>query len=67
MDVGFIGLGIMGSRQAANLRRAGGPDAKGDAFTEYEMLLDLGVDGIFSDYTDTAVQARDWWQQRQSA
>jgi glycerophosphoryl diester phosphodiesterase len=49
-----------------NLRRAGGPDAKGDAFTEYELLLDLGVDGIFSDYTDTAVQARDWWQQRQS-
>jgi len=49
-----------------NLRRAGGPDAKGDAFREYELLLDLGVDGIFSDYTDTAVQARDWWQQRQS-
>ena len=23
MEVGFIGLGIMGSRQAANLRRAG--------------------------------------------
>src|SRR3954468_351021 len=23
MDIGFIGLGIMGSRQAANLRRAG--------------------------------------------
>ena len=51
----------------ANLRRTGGPDAKGDAFTEYELLLDLGVDGIFSDYPDTAVQARDWWQQRQSA
>lgn len=49
----------------AHLRLGGGPDAKGDAFSEYELLLDLGVDGFFSDYTDTAVQARDWWQQRQ--
>jgi glycerophosphoryl diester phosphodiesterase len=46
----------------ADLWVGDGPGAKGDAFTEYELLLGLGVDGLFSDYTDTAVQARDWWQ-----
>jgi glycerophosphoryl diester phosphodiesterase len=51
----------------ADFRRGGGPDAKGDAFSEYELLLDLGVDGVFSDYADTAVQARDWWQQRRAS
>jgi len=51
----------------ADFRLDGGPDAKGDAFGEYELLLDLGVDGVFTDYADTAVQARDWWQERRSA
>ena len=43
------------------------PDEKGDAFSEYEILMDLGVDGFFADYTDTAVQARDWWHERRIA
>ena len=43
------------------------PDEKGDAFGEYEILMDLGVDGFFADYTDTAVQARDWWHERRIA
>jgi glycerophosphoryl diester phosphodiesterase len=51
----------------ADLRLAGGPDAKGNAFGEYERLLDLGVDGFFCDHTDTGVQARDWWQQRRAS
>jgi glycerophosphoryl diester phosphodiesterase len=51
----------------ADLQLAGGPDAKGDAFGEYERLLDLGVDGFFCDYTDTGVQARDWWQERRAS
>jgi glycerophosphoryl diester phosphodiesterase len=30
----------------------------GDAFTEYEQFYELGVDGLFSDNPDTAVEAR---------
>ncbi|MEJ7705804.1 MAG: glycerophosphodiester phosphodiesterase [Nocardioidaceae bacterium] len=37
------------------------PNAKGDAFSEYETFFDLGIDGLFSDYADTAVAARDWY------
>lgn len=31
----------------------------GDAKAEYELFFGLGVDGVFSDYPDTAVQVRD--------
>ena len=34
------------------------PNAKGDAFAEYAAFFDAGVDGVFSDYSDTAVAAR---------
>jgi glycerophosphoryl diester phosphodiesterase len=42
------------------LRSGGGadPNAYGDAFTEYEQFYELGVDGVFSDNPDTAVEAR---------
>jgi glycerophosphoryl diester phosphodiesterase len=34
------------------------PNAYGDAFSEYEQFYELGVDGVFSDNPDTAVEAR---------
>jgi glycerophosphoryl diester phosphodiesterase len=42
------------------LRSGGGadPNAYGDAFSEYEQFYELGVDGVFSDNPDTAVEAR---------
>jgi glycerophosphoryl diester phosphodiesterase len=42
------------------LRSGGGadPNAYGDAFAEYEQFYELGVDGLFSDNPDTAVEAR---------
>ena len=41
------------------LRVGTDPTAYGDAFAEYALFLSLGVDGVFSDNPDTAVQARD--------
>ncbi len=40
------------------LRRGSDPAAWGDAIAEYEQFFGLGVDGVFSDYPDTAVEAR---------
>ena len=37
----------------------------GDALAEYFALFEAGVDGLFSDFTSTAVQARSQWLQRQ--
>ncbi len=37
------------------------PNAKGDAFAEYTAFFEAGVDGVFSDHPDTAVEARDAW------
>jgi glycerophosphoryl diester phosphodiesterase len=34
------------------------PDAYGNALAEYEQFYALGVDGVFSDNSDTAVEAR---------
>lgn len=45
----------------ADFRVGDDPNAKGDAFGEYETFFDLGIDGLFSDYTDTAIAARDWY------
>lgn len=39
------------------LRRGVDPSAYGDAFAEYAQFLALGVDGVFTDNTDTAVEA----------
>ena len=30
----------------------------GDPMAEYKLFFQLGVDGVFSDFTDTAVKAR---------
>jgi glycerophosphoryl diester phosphodiesterase len=45
----------------ADFRNGADPNAKGDAFAEYEAFFDLGVDGVFSDFTDTAVAAREFY------
>jgi glycerophosphoryl diester phosphodiesterase len=42
----------------ADFRRGTDPAAWGDAAAEYRLVLQLGLDGIFSDFTDTAVAAR---------
>ena len=34
------------------------PNAYGDAFAEYDLFFSLGVDGVFTDNPDTAVEAR---------
>jgi glycerophosphoryl diester phosphodiesterase len=38
--------------------------AQGDAVAEYLAFYDAGVDGVFSDYTATAVRALDQWESR---
>ncbi|MBA2445760.1 MAG: glycerophosphodiester phosphodiesterase [Nocardioidaceae bacterium] len=43
----------------ADYRVGTDPNAKGDAFSEYARFFDIGVDGVFADYTDTAIEARD--------
>ena len=42
----------------AELQRAGGPAAHGDAAAEYRHFLALGVDGLFSEFPREAVAAR---------
>ncbi|MGH3357119.1 MAG: glycerophosphodiester phosphodiesterase family protein, partial [Nocardioidaceae bacterium] len=49
----------------ANCREGTDPNAKGDAFCEYDAFFDAGVDGVFSDYTDTALEAREQWLRAQ--
>jgi len=51
---------------AENFRRGTDPNAKGDAIAEYHAFLDAGVDGVFSDYADTAVGALEIWQDEQT-
>jgi glycerophosphoryl diester phosphodiesterase len=47
---------------ATNFRRGDDPDARGDAIAEATAFLDAGVDGIFTDQTDTTAEARrQWW------
>jgi len=46
---------------ATDFRRGTDPNAKGDARAEIFAFLDAGVDGVFSDFADTAVDARDSW------
>ncbi len=42
-----------------DFRSSADPSAYGDAFAEYELFYGLGVDGVFSDNPDTAVEARE--------
>ena len=44
----------------ADFRDGDDPNAKGDVFGYLDAYFDLGVDGVFSDQPDSAVQARDW-------
>jgi glycerophosphoryl diester phosphodiesterase len=44
-----------------DLRRGTNPADYGDALAEYELFFSLGVDGVFSDNSDTAITARDEW------
>ncbi len=46
---------------ATSFGRGTDPDAKGDAPAEIQASLDAGVAGVFSDYADTTVDARDSW------
>ncbi|MEV7397352.1 glycerophosphodiester phosphodiesterase [Aeromicrobium sp. NPDC092404] len=48
-----------------NLRTSTIKAAHGDAVGEYLAFFDAGVDGVFSDFTQTAVQARSLWSERQ--
>jgi glycerophosphoryl diester phosphodiesterase len=46
---------------AKDFWRGDDPNAKGDAAAEIHAFLDEGVDGFFTDYPDTGVDARDAW------
>jgi glycerophosphoryl diester phosphodiesterase len=48
-----------------NLRTSTDKAAHGDAVGEYLAFFDAGVDGVFSDFTQTAVAARSQWWERQ--
>ncbi|WP_367649100.1 glycerophosphodiester phosphodiesterase [Aeromicrobium stalagmiti] len=48
-----------------NLRIGTDKAAHGDAMAEYLAFFDAGVDGVFSDFTQTAVRARTLWLARQ--
>jgi glycerophosphoryl diester phosphodiesterase len=47
-----------------NLRTSANKAAPGDAEGEYLAFFDAGVDGVFSDFTQTAVRARSVWSAR---
>ncbi len=51
---------------AKNFRTGTDPNAKGDAIAETQAFLDAGVDGVFTDNADTAVEARQEWLDEQS-
>lgn len=38
----------------------------GDPSKEYWQFFDLGIDGLFSDFTDTAVASRETWKRRKA-
>ena len=46
---------------ATNFRDGTDPNAPGDLAAETRSFLDAGVDGVFSDNPDLAVDARDAW------
>lgn len=43
---------------AKNLKGAGGPSHFGDWLREYQLVMASGVDGVFADHPDLAVEAR---------
>ena len=46
----------------ADFQRGTNPADYGNAIAEYELFFSVGVDGMFSDDTDTAVLARTLWE-----
>ena len=44
-----------------DLWRGEAENAKGEAVTEYKRFFDAGVDGVFTDNADTAIEARTRW------
>jgi glycerophosphoryl diester phosphodiesterase len=46
---------------ATNFRRGSDPNAKGDIAAEVTAFLEAGVDGMFADHPDSAVDAREEW------
>lgn len=40
------------------------PEYKGDPLREYRRFYELGIDGVFSDFADTALKARAEWASR---
>lgn len=50
----------------ADFREGDNPAAFGDAFAEYALFYDLGVDGLFTDHPDTAAIARRGFSRRRS-
>ncbi len=48
----------------AELRLGDDRSVHGDAVAEYLVFFDAGVDGVFTDYTATAVHARDVWMRQ---
>jgi glycerophosphoryl diester phosphodiesterase len=47
---------------AAPFRRGTDPATRGDALGETRALLEAGVDGLFTDHPDTALEARRRWR-----
>jgi glycerophosphoryl diester phosphodiesterase len=46
---------------AERFRSGSDPNARGDALAQTRALLEAGVDGVFTDHPDTAVEARRRW------
>lgn len=40
------------------------PEYHGDPLNEYQRFYELGIDGVFSDFSDTALKARAQWASR---
>jgi glycerophosphoryl diester phosphodiesterase len=52
---------------AERFRSGSDPNARGDALAQTRALLEAGVDGVFTDHADTAVEARRRWLGRTPA
>jgi len=61
LDVHIWTLRAENQFMATNFRIGDDPNAHGDMAAETKAFLDAGVDGMFSDFPDLAVQARDEW------
>jgi glycerophosphoryl diester phosphodiesterase len=46
---------------ATNFRLGADPNAKGDILAEVTAFLEAGVDGMFADHPDSAIEAREAW------